>query len=98
VPEHRRPPAPEHGLVGLPPLASVLPPPTATFARDAEAHYLDRPRHCPQCGSSLVEGHGLVVEYWSGDQRVFYSWCGGCSWTGEIIRVVRTIGHEPEDG
>jgi hypothetical protein len=76
-------------------MPSVLPPPTATFARDAEAHYLDRPRHCPQCGHGLI-GHGLVVEYWAGGSRVFYCWCGSCTWTGEIVRLHRTVGHEPE--
>jgi hypothetical protein len=81
-------------VAGLAPLAPVLPPPTVTFARDAEAHYLDRPRHCPQCADSLIDGHGLVVEYWSADQRIFYCWCGGCDWLGEVIRVHRTIGHE----
>ncbi len=80
---------------GLPPIAAVLPPPTATFARDAEAHYLDRPKHCPDCGASLADGSGLVVEYWAGDARVFATWCAGCSWAGEIVKMTRTIGHEP---
>ena len=41
---------------GLPALQPVLPPPTATFAGDAEAHYLDRPKFCPDCGSSFADG------------------------------------------
>jgi hypothetical protein len=79
----------------LPALPAVLPPPTATFARDAEAHYLDRPRHCPDCGRSLADG--LVVEYWVAEDRVFSTWCAGCSWSGEIVRTARTVGHEPGD-
>lgn len=81
----------------LPALDSVLPPATATFARDAEAHYLDRPKHCPECGASLADGSGLVVEYWAGESRVFATWCAGCDWSGEIVPVNRTLSHEAGD-
>jgi len=37
---------------------------------------------------------GLVVEYWTGDQRVFHCWCRGCGWAGEVVHVDRVIGHE----
>ncbi|MDP9240836.1 MAG: hypothetical protein M3O55_09405 [Actinomycetota bacterium] len=76
-------------------LDRVLPPATATFARDAEAHYLDRPKHCPECAASLAEG--LVVEYWTGEARVFATWCGACSWSGEIVRTARVLSHEAGD-
>jgi hypothetical protein len=89
-----RPVAQSRGLPALPP---VLPPPTATFARDAEAHYLDQPKFCPECGSSFADGSALVVEYWVADARVFATWCAACSWSGEIVKVTRTVGHEPGD-
>jgi hypothetical protein len=94
----RRParPLPAGPLPAGPPEAGpVLPPPTATFAGDAEAHYLARPRHCPACGAAFADRPALVVEYWIGDARVFATWCGACSWTGEIVSAARTIGHEP---
>jgi hypothetical protein len=81
----------------LPVLQPLLPPPTATFARDAEAHYLDRPKYCPECGVPFTEANALVVEYWVGAARVFATWCAGCSWSGEIVRASRTIGHEAGD-
>jgi hypothetical protein len=96
VPEHdvsRRPTAGR----GLPVFDPVLPPPTATFARDAEAHYLDRPKFCPECGTSFADASALVVEYWVGEARVFATWCATCLWSGEIVKVTRTLGHEAGD-
>jgi hypothetical protein len=58
-------------------------------------HLEDLPRHCPQCGAGL--GDGISVEYWEADQRVYHTWCHGCGWTGDIVRVRRMIGHEAED-
>ncbi|MCW2762882.1 MAG: hypothetical protein JWR85_3083 [Marmoricola sp.] len=89
--ERRRPAAIGSGLPALDP---VLPPPTATFARDAEAFYLDRPKFCPECGASFAEASSLVVEYWTGEARVFATWCATCSWSGEIVKVPRTVGYE----
>ena len=73
-----------------------LPPPTAWFAGDAERHLLDRPRHCPDCGGSLVDGPSFVVEYWTGDDRVYYCWCGRCTWSGTIVTVHRIVSHESD--
>lgn len=73
-----------------------LPSPTQWFVGDAERHLLDRPRWCPQCGASLVDGAGLITEFWTADDRVFYCWCGGCRWSGTIVNVDRVVGHEPE--
>jgi hypothetical protein len=41
--------------------------------------------------------HGISVEYWEGDNRVYHTWCKECGWTGDIIRIRRMVGHEPED-
>jgi len=73
-----------------------LPPPSAWFAPDAERHLLDRPRHCPQCGASLVDGRSITTEYWMADDRVFFTWCGSCHWTGTIVPVERVTTTEPE--
>ncbi|HZD02563.1 MAG TPA: hypothetical protein VFA46_20965 [Actinomycetes bacterium] len=79
---------------GMPEDPHPLPPPTAWFARDAERHLLDAPRHCPRCGGPLSGPAGLVVEYWAADDRVFYCWCRACDWTGTVVQVDRHIGHE----
>jgi hypothetical protein len=69
----------------------------AWFAEHALAHALDAPSYCPRCGAGLAERDGgLVVEYWTADERVFHCWCRSCGWTGEITSVVRMIGHEAE--
>lgn len=62
---------------------------------DRERHIRDRPRHCPDCGAAIDE-HGIAVEYWEGDRRIYHTWCGVCRWAGEIVRVDRMIGQEPE--
>ena len=85
---------PEAGV--LPDDPHPLPPPTATFARDAERHLLDAPRHCPRCGAAITGPAGLVVEWWAADDRVFYCWCRSCDWTGTVVQVDRHIGHEAE--
>lgn len=64
---------------------------------DRAAHLADRPRHCPHCGVSLDIDHGIAVEYWEAENRVYHTWCKQCGWTGDIIRIQRMIGHEPED-
>ena len=74
-----------------------LPPPTATFAGDAERHLLDAPRHCPRCGATIAGPGGLVVEWWAAEDRVFYCWCRSCDWTGTVVQVDRHIGHEAAD-
>lgn len=71
-----------------------LPPPGEWFAPDAERHLLDRPRFCPMCGAPL--DNGLVSESWSGDQRVFFTWCAACSWLGDVVRYDRVSIDEPE--
>lgn len=53
------------------------------------------PRYCPSCGSSL--GDGISVEYWEAQDRVYHTWCHGCDWTGDIVRVRRMIGYEADD-
>ncbi len=67
------------------------------FARDAEAHRRDAPRHCPACGAALAGG-GIAVELWEASDRVFYCWCAGCGWAGEIRASsgAGVVGHEPE--
>jgi hypothetical protein len=39
---------------------------------------------------------GLVVEYWTGRERVFHCWCRSCGWAGDVTSVERMIGHEAE--
>jgi phage terminase large subunit GpA-like protein len=39
---------------------------------------------------------GISVEYWEADRRVFHTWCNTCGWSGNIVRVERMVGHEPE--
>ena len=63
---------------------------------DRERHIRDRPKYCPHCGSGIEEGGGIAVEYWEGEQRIFHTWCGACGWAGDIVKVDRIIGHEPE--
>jgi hypothetical protein len=72
-------------------------PPAAWFARDAERHLRDAPRHCPRCGAPVAGSGGLVVEYWVADDRVFYCWCRSCDWTWTIVQVQRHLGHEAAD-
>ena len=63
------------------------------FAADVEAHRRDAPRYCPRCAGAL----GLATEFWEGDDRRFYCWCGSCDWTGEVTTTGATaVGHEPE--
>jgi hypothetical protein len=68
------------------------------FADDALAHALDAPSFCPRCGAGLSgrDDGGLVVEYWTADERVFHCWCRSCHWSGDIRHVGRMIGHEAE--
>ena len=81
----------------LPPDPHRLPPSGEWFAADAARHLLDRPRHCPMCGASLLEDmHGMSVEYWRADERVFFTWCWSCEWTGEIVKIDRVVTSEPE--
>jgi hypothetical protein len=91
------PPGGAGAVEELPEDPHPLPPPTAWFARDAERHLLDAPRHCPRCGGPLTGQAGLVVEYWVADDRVFYCWCRACDWTGTIVQVDRHIGHEADE-
>jgi hypothetical protein len=67
------------------------------FPLDAERHRRDAPRFCPGCAAalSLTEGgHGLVTEYWTGQDRVFVCYCGACGWNGDIVLAARVTGHE----
>ena len=36
----------------------------------------------------------MVIEYWTGTDRVFVCLCGPCGWSGGIVLVARVIGHE----
>jgi hypothetical protein len=58
-------------------------------------HLEDLPRFCPHCGSDL--GSGICVEYWEAERRVYHTWCPHCRWTGDIVRVRRMVGYEPDD-
>lgn len=64
------------------------------WAADSEAHRRDVPQHCPACALDL----GIAVELWESTDRVFYCWCAGCGWSGEIRPAVGAgvVGHEPE--
>lgn len=74
-----------------------LPAPTEWFAPDAMAHLLDRPQFCPACGSDLGEFlNGIAVEYWRGEERVFFTWCGSCSWMGEVVSLSQVTILEEE--
>ena len=67
------------------------------FAADAERHRRDAPRYCPACATPLAlaeGGQGLATEYWTGQDRVFVCFCGGCGWAGDIVLAARVIGHE----
>lgn len=66
------------------------------FAGDAMAHAVDSPSFCPRCGAGVTGEGGLVVEYWTGDERVFHCWCRSCEWAGDVTSVERMIGHEAE--
>ena len=78
----------------LPPDPHRLPPPGDWFASDAAHHLLDRPRFCPRCASSL--DRGLISEWWSGEDRIFLTWCAECRWTGNVVLSERTVIEEPE--
>jgi hypothetical protein len=71
-----------------------LPARTEWFGPDAERHLLDRPRFCPMCGGSL--DHGLTSESWSGQDRVFLTWCAHCAWMGNVVRFEHAVIEEPE--
>jgi hypothetical protein len=58
-------------------------------------HAEDLPRFCPLCGAGL--GDGISVEYWEADHRTYHTWCRSCGWAGDIVRVIRMVGHEPAD-
>ena len=62
---------------------------------DRIAHRDDAPRFCPACGESLADPSSIAVEFWESERRVFHTQCGQCSWTGDIARVERMVGHEP---
>jgi hypothetical protein len=67
------------------------------FPADAERHRRDAPRYCPACAAPLAlaeGGQGLATEYWTGQDRVFVCFCGGCGWSGDIVLAARVIGHE----
>ena len=63
---------------------------------DRIRHLDDLPRHCPNCGASVTGDGGISVEYWEADSRVYHTWCRTCGWTGDIVRVYRMVGHEPD--
>jgi hypothetical protein len=66
----------------------------------AERHRRDAPRYCPGCAAALAladGGSGLVTEYWTGQDRVFVCYCGGCGWSGDIVLAARVTGHEAAD-
>ena len=71
-----------------------LPDPGEWFAPDAARHLLDRPKFCPTCGGAL--DNGMITEYWRADDRVFYTWCPHCMWTGTIVKVDRATIFEAE--
>jgi len=35
-----------------------------------------------------------LTEYWTGRDRVFVCFCGGCGWSGDIVLADRVVGHE----
>lgn len=64
---------------------------------DRERHVRDTPRHCPNCGHAVSEDEtSLAVEYWEADRRVYRVWCRSCEWSGDVVKVDRVRGHEPE--
>lgn len=70
------------------------------FPADAAEHLRDAPRFCPGCASPLLVGsggHGIVVEFWQGGDRVFACYCGSCGWSGDIYLTGRVLGHEPDE-
>lgn len=65
---------------------------------DRLAHRRDSPAFCPGCAASLDAPGSLSVEYWEADLRTFHVRCAACSWSGDITRVERMVGHEaPHD-
>ncbi len=63
---------------------------------DRARHLRDRPEYCPRCGGSIIGDGGIAVEYWEAENRIYHCWCRDCGWAGDIIRIDRMIGHEPE--
>lgn len=64
---------------------------------DRARHLQDRPRFCPHCATAMADDErSLSVEYWEADRRVYRARCGACGWTGDIVRVHRVEGHEPD--
>lgn len=61
---------------------------------DARRHRADAPRFCCSCGACIEGSAGVVVEYWTAEQRVFHCWCRECGWAGDVLRVERMIGYE----
>ena len=65
---------------------------------DRVAHTQDAPAYCPSCGASLDRAGSITVEYWQGELRTFHTRCGACSWSGDVTKVERMVGHEaPHD-
>lgn len=83
-------------LAALPPDPYRLPPVGSWFGPDAERHLIDRPKFCPMCAADLETGGGITTEYWAGDLRVFMTWCGACSWFGEVVRFDMVTIEEEE--
>lgn len=87
--------AAHHGAMpALPPDPHRLPAPGDWFASDAAHHLLDKPKFCPRCAASL--DRGLISEWWSGQERIFLTWCAACRWTGNVVLFDRAIIEEPE--
>ncbi|MGH9116738.1 MAG: hypothetical protein ACRD0A_02320 [Acidimicrobiales bacterium] len=63
---------------------------------DRQRHLADLPRFCPGCGEALDPARDLAVEFWEADHRAYHIWCRRCGWAGDIVRVDRIVGHEPE--
>lgn len=61
---------------------------------DRLAHARDAPAFCPACAASLDTPGSIAVEFWEGSRRTFHTRCERCSWSGDITRVDRMVGHE----
>jgi hypothetical protein len=46
------------------------------------------------CGTDLDKG--LVCESWAADQRIFFTWCAGCAWMGDVVSYDRVSIDEPK--